>query len=148
MEYGNEPTNRFAAAPTAGRADTADSDLDGMPDDWETANGLNPNFSADADQDADSDGATNLAEFRAGTNPQSAQSVLKIASVQYLGATVQLRFLAVAGQAYQVQSRSDLSTGNWMTVSTVPAGATGEVTAIVPAAGPVGFYRVVVAGTP
>lgn len=40
-----------------------DSDDDGMPDDWEGANGLNPNDSSDANGDLDSDGYTNIEEY-------------------------------------------------------------------------------------
>lgn len=47
-----------------------DTDGDGMPDSWETDNGLNPNDSSDASQDTlDSDGLTNLEEYQNGTNP-------------------------------------------------------------------------------
>lgn len=49
-----------------------DSDNDGMPDDWELANGLNPFDPADADLDNDGDGATNLEEYINGTDPNSA----------------------------------------------------------------------------
>ncbi len=40
-----------------------DSDLDGMPDFWETENGLNPNDPEDRNGDRNSDGFTNLEEY-------------------------------------------------------------------------------------
>lgn len=43
---------------------TADSDCDGMPDDWEIQNALNPNDPNDASQDNDKDGLTNLQEYQ------------------------------------------------------------------------------------
>jgi len=48
-----------------------DLDLDGIPDSWETANGLNPNDSTDADLDGDTDSLTNLQEYDAGTDPNN-----------------------------------------------------------------------------
>jgi|GEM_PF-3412552 len=47
----------------------ADSDHDGMPDDWETQHGFDPANPADGVGDADGDGYTNLEEYLNGTNP-------------------------------------------------------------------------------
>ncbi len=51
-----------------------DTDGDGMPDEYEKANGLNPNDAADADADTDGDGFTNLEEFLAKTDPSDPES--------------------------------------------------------------------------
>ena len=64
-----------------------DTDGDGMPDDWETANGLNPNVN-DAAGDLDGDGSTNLQEFQNGTNPGDANSAKFTLTVVGVGATV------------------------------------------------------------
>ena len=40
-----------------------DSDNDGMPDEWEKANGLNPNDPADANGDLNGDGYTNIEKY-------------------------------------------------------------------------------------
>ena len=52
----------------------ADTDGDGMPDGWEVANRLDPLRAADALQDNDKDGLTNLAEYQRGTSPNKADT--------------------------------------------------------------------------
>ena len=53
---------------------SGDLDSDGIPDDWEIANGLNPNDPVDAQEDKDLDGLTALGEYNAGTNPSLADT--------------------------------------------------------------------------
>ncbi|MBI2541138.1 hypothetical protein HYV80_00310 [Candidatus Woesearchaeota archaeon] len=59
---------------------TKDTDNDGMTDEWEIQNGLNPNDPSDANSDSDSDELTNLEEFRVAdtygksTNPNLADT--------------------------------------------------------------------------
>jgi hypothetical protein len=52
---------------------SADSDADGMPDQWELLYGLDPNDAADAEGDLDEDGISNLSEWLAGTIPNKTQ---------------------------------------------------------------------------
>lgn len=52
----------------SGGTPCADADLDGMPDVWETAHGLNPNNAADRNGDLDADGFTNLEEYLNGNS--------------------------------------------------------------------------------
>ncbi len=47
-----------------------DKDGDGMPNDWETSHGLNPNDKTDATKDPDHDGLSNLTEYKIGSDPQ------------------------------------------------------------------------------
>jgi hypothetical protein len=49
----------------------ADADSDGMPDDWETAHGLDPHDAADASADANGDGYTNIEDFLNGLDPNA-----------------------------------------------------------------------------
>ncbi|MDE6394793.1 MAG: polysaccharide lyase, partial [Duncaniella sp.] len=48
-----------------------DSDLDGMPDEWEIANGLNPNDPSDANGDINGDGYTNIEKYINGINTRT-----------------------------------------------------------------------------
>jgi hypothetical protein len=67
---------------------SADSDGDGMPDFWEAGSGLNPASSQGEDgagADPDDDGAGNLAEFAADTDPRDGESVLELTGIWFLG---------------------------------------------------------------
>ena len=145
--YANEPTNWFAAVPAPGGTGAMDTDGDGMPDDWEMANGLNK-LVADGGGDADLDGLTNLQEYLAGTNPQSAASTLRL--VATLGpSSVNLQFNAVAGRTYSVVYSTVLPAIGWTKLTNVGAqGTSAPVTVQDPGGGPQRFYRVVTPAIP
>ena len=52
----------------------ADTDGDGIPDEYEVAHGLNPGNAVDASEDPDHDGLTNLEEYLRGTDPHLADT--------------------------------------------------------------------------
>lgn len=48
-----------------------DADNDGIPDNWEKKNGLNPNDASDANKDSNGDGYTNIEKYFNGIDPKS-----------------------------------------------------------------------------
>jgi len=99
---------------------TGDDDHDGMPDVWESEHGLSSFDPSDANQDPDGDGATNLQEYIAGTDPHDPSSVLKIFPV-IQGNTVELRFRTVQDIRYAIE-RAPSPVGPWTQVGSVIVG--------------------------
>ncbi len=96
-----------------------DSDGDLIPDDYEIDNSLNPADSGDGLLDSDGDGASNLAEYRAGTNPHDSSSVFRISSITLSGSDFSVLFPTIFGKKYQVERFNDLSAITWNPVGTV-----------------------------
>ncbi|HEY2953348.1 MAG TPA: hypothetical protein VGK40_12235, partial [Verrucomicrobiae bacterium] len=135
----------FPTTPTPGSMNMADTDCDGLPDLWESANGLNPLLAGDADEDADHDGVSNRDEYLAGTDPQNAQSFLKIDARNAAAGFVTLGFEAVAGKSYSVLYRDAAGAGPWFGLKDISAPATTRRVEIIDATsgGGARIYRLV-----
>ncbi len=123
----------------------ADTDADGLPDAWESANGLNPNDNSDAAQDKDGDGATNTDEYTAGTDPRNRASVLLATHSMLANGSADITFDAVAGKSYKLEASPNLAAASWTTIATLPVqAASGPVTLNDPDAAVTNrrFYRV------
>jgi uncharacterized repeat protein (TIGR01451 family) len=122
-----------------------DIDSDGLPDAWERRHfGSTHAPDGGPDDDADGDGLTNWQEFRAGTNPRDAASVLRVVSVEPAGDTIRVRFTTSAGRRYQLEGIDDLVQPVW-TATGAPLIGTGIVLEATIAGGavpPARFYRV------
>jgi hypothetical protein len=124
---------------------TVDSDLDGIPDVYELAHGLNP-ASDDAADDRDGDGVSNLAEFQAATDPEDPASHFML-TAGTLGDSITLTFDTKPGVIYRVERADNLGEpGLWHILSEHLEG-NGDPIEITDSAGPGRrFYRAAVVG--
>ena len=85
---------------TLPRTEDVDSDNDTLPDNWEAQNGLAVGIN-DAATDLDGDGASNLMEYIAGTDPQSSSSAPNSSLSNHAG-TWRISMDTVSGRHYRL----------------------------------------------
>jgi hypothetical protein len=149
LAYSNDPTNWFAAAPTAGGLSSQtsqDMDGDGLPDTWEMANHTDP-FVADGLLDPDGDGFSNYEEWLAGTDPYDGASYLKIEAKHTADPGIILRFDAVADRSYSILT-APTPQGAWLVLTNIAAAADYRVISLPQPATGAAFYRLVVPARP
>lgn len=119
------PLSAITSASTWGE----DANFDGLPDDWQTRYwGLNPLSWAAVGADSDNDGATNLQEFLAGTNPMSRESTLRLEMVR-TAQGLWLNWNTEPGSVYQVQTSTNATTWQATGASRFAPGAVDAVPA-------------------
>jgi hypothetical protein len=123
------------------------SDTDGIPDWWRLAYfghalGQAGDKSRGSD-DADADGASNLNEFLAGTDPGNIGSVFAISRVEIVGEDIQVKCSSVANKTYQLQRRDSFPNA-WTNIGS-PMTGSGTTLTLTDSSGLLngaGLYRV------
>ena len=118
--FGNDPANWRGDVATPGAPNIgaiADSDGDGLPDEWEiTCFG---SLTRDGQADFDGDGLTDVQEYLAGTSPADALDCLKIEMASYQEGRCVVRFHGLAGRTYTVEYRDAFPLGQWQKLADV-----------------------------
>jgi Tol biopolymer transport system component len=108
------------------RLGSADSDGDGLDDDWELT--YFNTLERDGTGDFDRDGHTDAQEFQAGTNPANDESILRVLTLSRAGGEdTTIIWSAVPGKTYRVQYKTSVAEASWMNLEgdVVAAGSTG-----------------------
>lgn len=118
-------------------------DTYGIPDAWKIQYfGSATATNADAMCDADGDGMTNLGEWKSGTVPTNAVSVLKFVQAAQGGTDLVVSWHGVAGKFYTIQKSTNLLTGFNIPLVTGVPGFGGANTQTVQVDQAQGYFRV------
>lgn len=110
---------------------------DGLPDDWVAQYFGSASISINPNADADGDGVSNLNEFRLGTNPTNAASVLRFTFIS----PTNLNWFATPYELYEVEASANFT--NWFRAGNpvVPTTTNGSLTNFTASTNRL-FYRV------
>ncbi|KAF0177218.1 MAG: Uncharacterized protein FD161_2582 [Limisphaerales bacterium] len=141
MEHVLRDGRRSALSATgSGQTWGEDANFDGLPDDWQSLYwGLNPLGWPAAGADSDGDGATNVQEFLAGTNPASRASALRL-DLMRNAQGLWLNWNTEPGFVYQVQFSTNAVT--WQSTGSARF-APGTVDAVAVGGSDVRLYRII-----
>lgn len=90
-----------------------DHDLDGMPDEWEQANQLNPTNALDGAVDDDEDGFSNEQEYQADTDPGDEFSFFALIGLVRDPASNRMSFVSSTGRLYQAEVAPAVDQDTW-----------------------------------
>jgi hypothetical protein len=120
-----------------------DENLDGLPDDWQAAYWGADSFVWPASNvDSDGDGATNLQEFLAGTNPNDPSSIMR-AQIVTTSQGTRLSWNCQPGLVYQAQMSTTLAPGSWTAVGTARFAAGSTDSVLLNGTNAAAYYRVI-----
>ena len=140
--YGNIASNWMLAG------SEKDTDQDGMPDSWEIAQGLDSKDASDAFLDADSDRLTNLQEYAAGTDPNDAESGLKLELIRLPNGMLRVSFEGIQGRSYSLEATLALDK-EWQSLSNFYPKNTAKMSrTLSPRISPDRFFRLVTPAKP
>jgi hypothetical protein len=144
----NDANNAPGVLTTFTNTVLADFDRDGIPNVVENDLGLDTNNAADAALDLDGDGMSNGSEYRAGTDPTSSASYLRIEQ-GIVPNLASVYFAAISNRTYTVQLTDNLNSGEWSRLADVLGRTTNRVETFTdPTWTTNRFYRVVLPRQP
>ncbi len=143
------PVYASLGAPASVAVNVTEAPLDAFLYTW-FGNGANQAGGGLPGDDPDGDGQSNEAEFIAGTSPVDPASVLALHITMAADGQIHLSFQALAGKAYTIQHKVDLSEADWLIQANVPATGSDHAEEIVIPYGAdaTGFYRLVTPQVP